>query len=175
MDNYRGYREEALSVLTTFNAQVWSDVEVRTDQGTFTGIVLPRSETADAGHIVLKLRSGYNVGVAASRVQAITVQGRTEAHYKIPEKEFPVDPAKPRVKLFGTGGTIASRLDYRTGAVIPAFSPGSSTARCPSSRISATWRPRSSTGCSARTWGRNSGSAPRRRSGGRSSGVCRGS
>ncbi len=30
----------------------------------------------------------------------------------------------PNVKLFGTGGTIASRLDYRTGAVIPAFSPG---------------------------------------------------
>ncbi len=28
------------------------------------------------------------------------------------------------MKLFGTGGTIASRLDYRTGAVIPAFSPG---------------------------------------------------
>jgi glutamyl-tRNA(Gln) amidotransferase subunit D len=28
------------------------------------------------------------------------------------------------VKLLGTGGTIASRLDYRTGAVIPAFSPG---------------------------------------------------
>nr|MBC8204058.1 Glu-tRNA(Gln) amidotransferase subunit GatD [FCB group bacterium] len=28
------------------------------------------------------------------------------------------------VTLLGTGGTIASRLDYRTGAVIPAFSPG---------------------------------------------------
>ncbi len=28
------------------------------------------------------------------------------------------------MKLLGTGGTIASRLDYRTGAVIPAFSPG---------------------------------------------------
>jgi glutamyl-tRNA(Gln) amidotransferase subunit D len=28
------------------------------------------------------------------------------------------------VKLLGTGGTIASRLDYRTGAVIPAFTPG---------------------------------------------------
>ncbi|KPJ84772.1 MAG: hypothetical protein AMS17_15555, partial [Spirochaetes bacterium DG_61] len=34
------------------------------------------------------------------------------------------DPVKPRVTLLGTGGTIASRLDYRTGAVIPAFSPG---------------------------------------------------
>ena len=35
-----------------------------------------------------------------------------------------MSPDKPYVKLLGTGGTIASRLDYRTGAVIPAFSPG---------------------------------------------------
>ena len=123
-DNYRGYRGEALSRLKEYNAQVWSDVEVRTDRGSFTGIVLPRSETADPYHIVLKLRSGYNVGIAAGSVQAIAVQGRKEAHYKIPEREFPFDPRKPRVKLLGTGGTIASRLDYRTGAVIPAFSPG---------------------------------------------------
>lgn len=123
-DNYRGYRGEALETLKTYNAQVWSDVEIKTTNGSFTGIVLPRSETADPLHIVLKLRSGYNVGVAAASVESINVQGRKEAHYKIPEKAFPFDPAKPRVKLFGTGGTIASRLDYRTGAVIPAFSPG---------------------------------------------------
>jgi glutamyl-tRNA(Gln) amidotransferase subunit D len=123
-DNYRGYRGEALETLKTYNAQVWSDVEIRTAKGIFIGIVLPRSETADPLHIVLKLRSGYNIGVAAKSIEAISVQGRKEAHYKIPEKAFPYDPAKPRVKLFGTGGTIASRLDYRTGAVIPAFSPG---------------------------------------------------
>jgi glutamyl-tRNA(Gln) amidotransferase subunit D len=123
-DNYRGYRGEALDILQQFAAQVWSDVDVRTESGTFTGIVLPRSETADARHIVLKLRSGYNVGVAAGSVRGIVVHGRKEAHYKIPEKDFPYDPRKPRVKLLGTGGTIASRLDYRTGAVIPAFSPG---------------------------------------------------
>jgi glutamyl-tRNA(Gln) amidotransferase subunit D len=123
-DSYRGYRGRALETLKAYDAQVWSDVEVRTDQGSFTGIVLPRSETADPLHIVLKLRSGYNIGVAAESVRSIIVQGRKEAHYKIPEKEFPYDPKKPRVKLLGTGGTIASRLDYRTGAVIPAFSPG---------------------------------------------------
>ncbi|MCX6135277.1 MAG: Glu-tRNA(Gln) amidotransferase subunit GatD [Ignavibacteriales bacterium] len=123
-DNYRGYRGEALDTLKSYNAEVWSDVEIKTVSGSFTGIVLPRSETADPHHIVVKLRSGYNVGVAAASVQSIQVQGRKEAHYKIPEKDFPYDPAKPRVKLFGTGGTIASRLDYRTGAVIPAFSPG---------------------------------------------------
>ena len=123
-ESYRGYRGKALETLKAYNALVWSDVQVRTDTGTFTGIVLPRSETADSYHIVLKLRSGYNVGIDADSVQEITVQGRKEAHYKIPEKEFPYDPKKPRVKLLGTGGTIASRLDYRTGAVIPAFSPG---------------------------------------------------
>lgn len=123
-ENYRGYRGPALATLQEYSAQVWSDVEIHTGTGTFTGIVLPRSETADPHHIVIKLRSGYNVGIEATGVEKITVQGRKEAHYKIPEKEFPYDPTKPRVKLLGTGGTIASRLDYRTGAVIPAFSPG---------------------------------------------------
>ncbi|MBK7257827.1 MAG: Glu-tRNA(Gln) amidotransferase subunit GatD [Ignavibacteriae bacterium] len=123
-DNYRGYRGPALATLQEYSAQVWSDVEIHTGEGTFTGIILPRSETADPHHIVIKLRSGYNVGIEATGVEKITVQGRKEAHYKIPEKEFPYDPGKPRVKLLGTGGTIASRLDYRTGAVIPAFSPG---------------------------------------------------
>lgn len=123
-DSYKGYRGEALDVLKNFQALVWSDVEITTDSGVFKGIILPRSETADSHHIVLKLRSGYNVGISAKRVQNIKVEGRKEAHYKIPEKEFPYDPAKPKVKLLGTGGTIASRLDYRTGAVIPAFTPG---------------------------------------------------
>ena len=123
-DDYRGYRGESLETLKAYDARVWSDVTIQTGDGAFTGIVLPRSETADPLHIVLKLRSGYNVGIAARHIRSIAVQGRKEAHYKIPEKEFPFDPGKPRVKLLGTGGTIASRLDYRTGAVIPAFSPG---------------------------------------------------
>ena len=123
-DNYKGYKGQALDVLKNFKALVWSEVKIVTTKGQFTGIILPRSETADPLHIVLKLRSGYNVGILAASITSIEIQGRKEAHYKIPEKEFPYDPKKSRVKLFGTGGTIASRLDYRTGAVIPAFSPG---------------------------------------------------
>ena len=121
---YKGYKGRALDVLKSFKAQVWSDVRIKTDRGVYTGIILPRSEAADSLHIVLKLNSGYNVGILADSITAVDIQGRKEAHYKIPEKEFPYDPKKPRVKLLGTGGTIASRLDYRTGAVIPAFSPG---------------------------------------------------
>jgi glutamyl-tRNA(Gln) amidotransferase subunit D len=123
-DEYKGYKGEALSTLQRFNALVWSDVEISTADGDFKGLILPRSETSDEFHIVLKIPVGYNIGIAAKRIQGINILGRKEAHYKIPEKEFPYDPKKPRVKLLGTGGTIASRLDYRTGAVIPAFSPG---------------------------------------------------
>lgn len=123
-NDYKGYRGIALAKLKEFNAMVWSDVDVITKQGTYDGLILPRVETADDLHIVIKLPVGYNVGVAAEKIVDIKVKGRKEAHYKIPEKEFPYDPRMPRVKLLGTGGTIASRLDYRTGAVIPAFSPG---------------------------------------------------
>lgn len=119
-----GYRGVGRAVLERHGADVWSDVELEAAQGTFRGLVLPRSETADDRHIVLKLSSGYNVGIAAEAVSRITVLGRREANYKLPEKQFPHNRTKPNVVLLGTGGTIASRLDYRTGAVIPAFSPG---------------------------------------------------
>lgn len=122
---FKGYRKPSLDILKKFDAYVWSDVDVITiDNSLFSGLILPRSETADAEHIVLKLSTGYNIGIRSSKISKITVKGRKVANYKIPEKEFPYDKNKPRVKLFGTGGTIASRLDYRTGAVIPAFSPG---------------------------------------------------
>ncbi len=123
-DRHKGYRDPCLALMRRFDVTVWCEVRVRTTRGEFEGLLLPRSETSDEDHLVLKLNSGYNIGIRHDTVQDIEKTGYREAHYKIPEKEFPVDPDKPRVKLFGTGGTIASRLDYRTGAVIPAFSPG---------------------------------------------------
>ncbi len=121
---YKGYREPALSVMKKFGITVWCEVKAETTRGTFEGLLLPRSETADPLHFVIKMSSGYNIGLRYDTIVSLTKTGYREAHYKIPEKEFPKDPRLPKVKLLGTGGTIASRLDYRTGAVIPAFSPG---------------------------------------------------
>jgi len=120
----QGYKGEALATLEKFNIRVWSEAVIKSSRGEFSGIVLPRSENDDDTHIVLKLVTGYNIGIATDTIEDIKDCGYKEAHYKIPEKEFPVSENKPSIKLFGTGGTIASRLDYRTGAVIPAFSPG---------------------------------------------------
>lgn len=123
-DLFQGYKGAARGKLSDFNVRVWGEIEVDTTRGKFRGILLPRSENDDDRHLVLKLANGYNVGIAVSTINTIREVGYKEAHYKIPEKEFPITPDKPNVKLLGTGGTIASRLDYRTGAVIPAFSPG---------------------------------------------------
>ena len=123
-DVHKGYKNQALELLHQFDAAVWDDVDVATTRGRFRGIILPRSEFDDSLHLVLKLPTGYNVGIDVTTVTGITKLGSKEAHYKIPEKAFPTSPDKANVKLLGTGGTIASRLDYRTGAVIPAFSPG---------------------------------------------------
>ena len=123
-ERHEGYKGEALEALRRLKIAVWDDVELRTRRGTFRGIVLPRSEFDDSVHLVLKLPTGYNVGIDVRTIEAASTFGSKEAHYQIPEKAFPTSPEKPNVKLLGTGGTIASRLDYRTGAVIPAFSPG---------------------------------------------------
>jgi glutamyl-tRNA(Gln) amidotransferase subunit D len=123
-ERFKGYRGAGRALLERHGVGVWSEVDAETSQGNFRGIILPRSVTADADHLVLKLVSGYNVGLHAETVHRLTEFGRKEARYKIPEQAFPRDAGKPFVKLFGTGGTIASRLDYRTGAVIPAFTPG---------------------------------------------------
>jgi glutamyl-tRNA(Gln) amidotransferase subunit D len=124
IDIFKGYKGDAVEILKKFNIRVWSDAEVKTTRGDFSGIILPRSENDDDKHIVLKLITGYNVGIDTGTITDMKEVGYREAHYKIPEKEFPFTEGQPKVKLFGTGGTIASRLDYRTGAVIPAFSPG---------------------------------------------------
>ncbi len=125
IDELLGYKGKAREHLSRWGVRVWSDVRVVNDRGSvFEGVILPRSGNFDDLHLVIKMKNGYNIGIHVDRVRQIEELGYKEAVYKIPEQEFPYHPDLPNVTLLGTGGTIASRLDYRTGAVIPAFTPG---------------------------------------------------
>ena len=123
-DILQGYKGKALEILKNFNMRIWSENTITTTRGNFQGVLLPRSENDDDCHIVIKLATGYNIGIEVNTIQDMKEYSFKEIQYKIPEKEFPTSKNKHNIKLLGTGGTIASRLDYRTGAVIPAFSPG---------------------------------------------------
>jgi len=97
-------------------------LEVRTSWGTVKGTLVPRYLYGDEDHVVLKLRSGYNVGLNLTGLEAAKVREKGEK----PSFSAPAPPKAgrglPRVLILGTGGTIASRIDYRTGAVHPAVS-----------------------------------------------------
>ena len=99
------------------------DHEGTTDEG----VLLP-SSTPD--HLVVKLPGGYNVGIdreAASievlerGVHEIDADGDAGAGAAGPDSTVAFDDDLPTVALVSTGGTIASTVDYRTGAVTARF------------------------------------------------------
>jgi len=101
---------------------------VRVDRAdrTYEGVLLP-SSTDD--HLVVKLEGGYNVGVDRDGAD---VEVLAEDVYEIdgtdstgPDEEgsseIEFDDDLPTISLISTGGTIASTVDYRTGAVTAQF------------------------------------------------------
>ena len=119
MRDLAGYRGSALRFLKAAKAGIGDVLEVSTDWGRVTGTLVPRYLYADDSIVVLKLASGYNVGLRVGRLTGARVKALGEK----PSFKAPVPPKAggklPRVLILGTGGTIASRVDYRTGAVHP--------------------------------------------------------
>ncbi|QLD90831.1 Glu-tRNA(Gln) amidotransferase subunit GatD [Natronomonas salina] len=97
---------------------------VRVDRGaaTYEGVLMP---STSADHLVVKLEGGYNVGVdrADAEVEVLEtdtydVEGAQDAEGT---SEITFEDDLPTVALISTGGTIASTVDYRTGAVTAQF------------------------------------------------------
>ena len=117
MSEYSGYEGNSLEFLKINKVIVGDLVKVLTDI-THSGIIMPRYEHSDDRHIVLKLKSGYNVGIEIEKIKKIEKIEHTEKLSEKPEKMNKVE-GLPKVLLLSTGGTIASKVDYRTGAVTP--------------------------------------------------------
>ena len=120
MSEYSGYEGNSLEFLKINKIIVGDLVKVLTDI-THSGIIMPRYEHSDDRHIVLKLKSGYNVGIEIEKIKKIEKIEHTEKLSEKPEKMNKVE-GLPKVLLLSTGGTIASKVDYRTGAVTPVLS-----------------------------------------------------
>jgi glutamyl-tRNA(Gln) amidotransferase subunit D len=120
MDDFSGYRGPSLSILKKSGASVGDIVDVTTDWGSIAGTLVPRYQFDDDSHLVIKLKSGYNVGISVKNAKKVTKKAKGEKPAFKPPALPPSNPALPKVSILGTGGTIASRVDYRTGAVRPA-------------------------------------------------------
>jgi glutamyl-tRNA(Gln) amidotransferase subunit D len=96
---------------------------IRVDDGetSHEGIVLPSSSPT---YLVLKLDSGYNVGIARDDATAEVLETDVydvEGGEPTESSAVEFDEDLPTIALISTGGTIASTVDYRTGAVTAQF------------------------------------------------------
>jgi glutamyl-tRNA(Gln) amidotransferase subunit D len=117
-----GYRGEALKFLQRANVNVEDLVRITKDGKTYEGILIPRSEYGDDKHILIKLKTGYNIGIRLSSTTEIQKLGVGEKLTFTQPPQPKTKPGLPNVVIVSTGGTIASRVDYRTGGVTPALS-----------------------------------------------------
>jgi glutamyl-tRNA(Gln) amidotransferase subunit D len=121
-EEFPGYKGEALNFLKKAGAEIGDIIRITKNGGSYEGILIPRSEYGDESHIIIKLKSGYNVGVhvdSTTQVQKIGAGVKpTFTKPALPKQK----PGLPKVAIVSTGGTIASRVDYRTGGVRPALS-----------------------------------------------------
>jgi len=117
MSEYTGYNGNSLLFLKTNKILVGDFVKILADI-TYSGIVMPRYEHSDDKHIVLKLKSGYNIGLEIEKIEKIEKNPHVEKNIQ-QNKEIEKNKNLPNILLLSTGGTIASKIDYRTGAVTP--------------------------------------------------------
>lgn len=89
-------------------------VELRTSEKIWEGTVL---ESYDPETILLKLSSGYNIGIKEKDILDIEVKNSKGEKHLI-EKTSTINKSLPNVAMIITGGTISSRLDPKTGGVI---------------------------------------------------------
>lgn len=116
-----GYRGKAAEALRRARVSVGDNIRITKGNQIYEGTLFPRSEYADDRHIVIKLRNGYNVGIQWSNGTVIEFMSKGEKPQFTSPPRPEERPKLPRVSIMSTGGTIASRVDYRTGAVQPAL------------------------------------------------------
>lgn len=101
-------------------------VRIEKEGAIYEGRVMPSME----GYITIKMKSGYNAGFSTNKVQVTVLEKNGEAINggknggkvcKPAEKEPKSGKKLPKVAILSTGGTIASKIDYRTGAVTSQF------------------------------------------------------
>ena len=92
-------------------------VKVHTKGQVYEGIMLPRPDIFDDSCTIIKLGSGYNIGIENKKIQKIELIKKYEKK-KEPKHELKQTKKNlPAVSILSFGGTISSKVDYKTGGV----------------------------------------------------------
>jgi glutamyl-tRNA(Gln) amidotransferase subunit D len=115
------YRGRTKQFLESQNISIGDMISIKKENVEYRGMLLDRAEDADQLHLVLKMDSGYNVGIALEGSEVELLEKGEKPEINLPPLDLQQNPDKKDVSIISTGGTVASIIDYKTGAVHPAF------------------------------------------------------
>lgn len=119
------YSPAVQKMLKSKKIKIGDSVRVSKDGFVFEGLLLPRIDLGDTSCIVIKQSNGYNLGIRYEKgVKMELLKRGAPINIRHAKMEPKSDKDKPTISILGAGGTIASRVEYDTGAVFPEFSPG---------------------------------------------------
>jgi glutamyl-tRNA(Gln) amidotransferase subunit D len=113
---YHGLAEK---LIRDAGAEPGDVVLVRCAKGDVRGVLMQHHDFSGADIVTVKMDSGYNVGLLVDGDSSVELVERAAKRQGKPRTLAP-GRGLPKVSMLGTGGTIASYVDYRTGAVHPA-------------------------------------------------------
>ncbi|MCX8166408.1 MAG: Glu-tRNA(Gln) amidotransferase subunit GatD [Candidatus Micrarchaeota archaeon] len=124
------YSEKVLMLLKSIGAEELDLIEIKYKGTSIKGIIMPNN-TKNQDSLILKLSSGYNVGLDIEFIKEMKLIRKNEKRSTSNKDEqqtqdYPQNTFKDNteyVSILGCGGTIASKVEYLTGAAFPSFSP----------------------------------------------------
>ncbi len=96
-------------------------VKVHTKEQVYEGTMLPRPDIFDDGYTIIKLGNGYNIGIENKKITKIEVAKKYEKKKAEKKKDSEINKSLPTVSILSFGGTISSKIDYKTGGVYAGY------------------------------------------------------
>ncbi len=117
------YSKEILKLFGQKKVEVGDTISIESKETKLEGELMPSTEAGDMNMIVIKLENGYNVGIAYDKSISIKKLSHETNKIKFQRAEVKNRPGLPKVTLLYTGGTIGSKIDYKTGGVYMLIEP----------------------------------------------------
>lgn len=96
-------------------AEAGDSVRITTKNESYEGVLMPRPELLEQDVTIIKLSNGYNIGISNKRIEKVDVIKKFEQEKVAQKRKGEPKKNLPNVSILSFGGTISSKVDYRTG------------------------------------------------------------
>jgi glutamyl-tRNA(Gln) amidotransferase subunit D len=117
---YENYSKKIKDILKKNKIDIGQRILVERGKEKYEGLLMPKS-SGDTNCLVIKLDNGYNIGIDFKGARINKLKQKRELRRERRKVSVKFDSSKPTIAILHAGGTIASRVDYRTGGVVPVF------------------------------------------------------